>query len=535
MAPTRIPSPWQQVEPTGESLGSSKRHRSSEVARSPARLRGNPSPWECQSPRPELSRVSRGHGWRQAGLNDLPHSVEVGRPARQSTCREQPWMNSGDEGLNIIARLLQGDMANAHPDLATRQAALDADLLNLHPPPPRGQRDNPVQTLLRRLVQGINDTRTQMIATIDDNGRLAAENARLTVDFQTSHDMVTEMVRQGAGAHQRVEPFSKLDPAAWRIYKARFVNLAATRGWPDDRSKGELFMAMREDAARTVEDYDHRPVGITLQDMLDEYEHRFNPAINTDVARLEWASCTMEADETIQLWHTRCRSIFRRAFPLIGAAAAQGDFTLIKTFAERIRDRMVSIQVQRSIIATTTYDEVLVTACKELFLDSGPPPVAHGARDRRGLMHMDEPAAGVENSAIRQIDGTMDQEDAAGIPMDEGELNALARGLGELSALARGFPHRHEVALQPLSRNHASATSCNYCGRPNHTESVCFHKKNEKLRLARLRQDRRSMLGKGDKPEGAMDKKTGEAKPRKFFRKSKVVGGQKMKLKAKNA
>ena len=509
MAPSRFPFPLQHIEPTREWLESLRRYWSIEVARPSARLRGNPRPLECQSPRPELPRVSPVHG------------AEMRRPARHVARRERPWMNSGNEGQPMIARSLQVDMANASPDLATRQAELDADLNNLHPPPPAGQVDNATNTLLRRLVQGINDTRTQMTTTMAENTRLAADNARLTVDFQTSHAMVGNLVRQGAGAHQRVDPFSKLDPAAWRIYKARFTNLAATRGWPDDRAKGELFMAMRDDAARTVEDYDHLPVAITLQDMLAEYERRFNPAINTDVARLEWSSCTMEADETIQIWHTRCRAIFRRAFPLIAAAAANADFTLIKTFAERIRDRMVSIQVQRSIIATTTYDEVLVTACKELFLDSGPPPVAHGARDRRGLMHMGGPTSGVENLAIRQVDGTTDHDDPAGTPMDDGELNALARG----------FPHRHEG----LPRNKAAAPSCNYCGRPNHTESACFHKKNEKIRLDRMRHDRKGMLGKGDKPEEAMDKRTGETKTRKFFRKRKAGVEQKRKFKAKNA
>ena len=120
--------------------------------------------------------------------------------------------------------------------------------------------------------------------------------------------------------HQpKLKHFSSSDPLDWDIFLRNFrcyIGLLETA--PNDkRKKGLLLCHLEGQAAQKAADfYDYLDDNTkTCDDLIKDLTQVFSPAASGDLAHGIWQHCRQEQNETIETWHTRCKMLYKRAFP----------------------------------------------------------------------------------------------------------------------------------------------------------------------------------------------------------------------------
>ena len=135
---------------------------------------------------------------------------------------------------------------------------------------------------------------------------------------------------------------SEVSSSAFRTFRSAFENAMNMAPAPEDQERARRFLRGRfeKDASDLVDDVALNTAGQTWQQLMDIFQDRFvNPA-NSKLARTEFATMEQGRDETILVFHGRCRTAFRNAYPEI--AAWNGSALLIDTFLGGLYDREVS-------------------------------------------------------------------------------------------------------------------------------------------------------------------------------------------------
>lgn len=109
--------------------------------------------------------------------------------------------------------------------------------------------------------------------------------------------------------------FSTGEPTDWTTWKASFLLCVGLNNWNDNRAKQEAKACFLNPAALYVVDLDPTAAGRTLAQYLALMEERFLPAAQTDMVRVSFRSACQGENETVLAWHSRCRTLFVRAFP----------------------------------------------------------------------------------------------------------------------------------------------------------------------------------------------------------------------------
>ena len=146
---------------------------------------------------------------------------------------------------------------------------------------------------------------------------------------------------QAARGGRKPETYSSGDSFTWMGWRNHFTMCARINGWNNKRARLEIEACMTGAAQSRAMDVftDHRPaVGADenlVPDynlMLDALEARFMPAAASDLARSTFKSAKQTEDESVLDFHARLRTLFRRAYPNVNAAAVETDLNLIDSF-----------------------------------------------------------------------------------------------------------------------------------------------------------------------------------------------------------
>ena len=136
------------------------------------------------------------------------------------------------------------------------------------------------------------------------------------------------------GGKHRVSHFETADGVEWLTWRRTFLVAAQINVWDPVRQCREIRASMKGAAERAVSDIDHEPpaaLGVfTPAMLLDAYQERFLPAAESDLCRVSFRSAAQTEAETILEWHTRCRSVYLRAYPLgnVDAPECRDQFVL---------------------------------------------------------------------------------------------------------------------------------------------------------------------------------------------------------------
>ena len=146
----------------------------------------------------------------------------------------------------------------------------------------------------------------------------------------------TAAANRNQGGKHRVQSFESADGVEWLTWRRTFEVAAQINGWDDLRQRREVRASMKGVAERAVSDILHEPavlpghVGLTIGQLLDAYQERFLPAAESDLCRVSFRNAAQTEAETILEWHTRCRSVYLRAYPAgnVDAADCRDQFVL---------------------------------------------------------------------------------------------------------------------------------------------------------------------------------------------------------------
>ena len=120
-------------------------------------------------------------------------------------------------------------------------------------------------------------------------------------------------------ANPKLKRFESSDPIEWDVFLRNFkcyVGLMETA--PNDKKKkGLLLCHLDGQAAQKAADlYDYiDDDNKTYAELVRELTQIYSPAASGDLAHGVWQHCRQERSETIETWHTRCKMLYKRAFP----------------------------------------------------------------------------------------------------------------------------------------------------------------------------------------------------------------------------
>ena len=164
------------------------------------------------------------------------------------------------------------------------------------------------------------------------------------------------------------------DPGTWLTYEKSFRLMADTSGWlprtvgnvktaaPSDkdlRGRQLLLAAMKGDAGQAVA---HLEVSsfATIEDLLKRLRSIFVPAAQSYKVRADFRLATQTQGESLLNWHTRCRALFRQAFPGLDIETS---FDLLLRFQEGLANRATAFHLQASEgVNTYNYSKLLERA-----------------------------------------------------------------------------------------------------------------------------------------------------------------------------
>jgi hypothetical protein len=162
-----------------------------------------------------------------------------------------------------------------------------------------------------------------------------------------------------AGGRERgfmkITKFGSAQPKEWLNWRKSFELAADINEWGQDRSRKELLANLESTAMDLVRDVTWNQFP-TLQATLEHLESVFLPPQSSDLARQEFALANQQEEETVQQWHARLRTLFRRAFPLedIPTSAVLRD-----RFNKGLLSEAISMEsYKRGQLVGATYDQV---------------------------------------------------------------------------------------------------------------------------------------------------------------------------------
>lgn len=206
----------------------------------------------------------------------------------------------------------------------------------------------------------------------------------------------------GGGGTKKVNTFTSAKPNDWIIWKRHLRTCAEINGWNDLRTRREAQAAIMGEAGRLVQDINCNPPPVpgqppfNLDALLAQYEAKFMPAVESDLAISAFEVSTQEAQESPIIWASRVRELFQRAYP--GVPVWQNRI-LINRFICGLRDQSVAGYVHEQ--RPQTFDEANEMAQRKtasrLFLASN----WHGAsgRGRGGIQGVGNGAGNNANLA----------------------------------------------------------------------------------------------------------------------------------------
>ena len=133
----------------------------------------------------------------------------------------------------------------------------------------------------------------------------------------------------------------------WHTWLYHFENVAGSNAWPDDRKKLALAASIEGPAANLIMDLDLQEnadgTPRTYLQLKNAFTSRFVSPAESQLARAVFNSARQNDKEDELEWHSRCRALFRRAYP---ARAFEGDADLILKFILGLRNRVLAHHVQ---------------------------------------------------------------------------------------------------------------------------------------------------------------------------------------------
>ncbi len=157
----------------------------------------------------------------------------------------------------------------------------------------------------------------------------------------------------------KLRKLERVDHDSWKAWRAMFINMATECEWTNTRARRMIQAHMDGPAFSCVEHIDIAATpaaghadAANYVDLLDLYEKVFVSSTATTYARsLYWNSRQLE-EESILSWHTRCKRLFKRAYP---AKDYNGDPDLIRRFLRGLNNKTFAIAALQQ--AAPTYDE----------------------------------------------------------------------------------------------------------------------------------------------------------------------------------
>lgn len=158
------------------------------------------------------------------------------------------------------------------------------------------------------------------------------------------------------GSETKLRTFSSGDAVGWLSWRQHAESVGTMKNWERDpatrtTARWAIRAAMEDAAARAVSDIDAAGIpagGDTVASFLDLYQQRFCPEAESRIARAAFKSASQAGDrvETVLEWHTRCRSLYLRAYPTQAGNVEQNQ-ELIDRFVEGLHE---------PVVRTHTYD-----------------------------------------------------------------------------------------------------------------------------------------------------------------------------------
>ena len=148
---------------------------------------------------------------------------------------------------------------------------------------------------------------------------------------------------------------------SWPIWRRYYTKRAERMGWSHKTARENLPLYMGEATAfYTTSDIDttQREGCWTLDDLLDKFAAKFNPAAGAEVAKAIFENSRQRQDEDMLGWHNRTKILYLQAWP-----GLKDENTLIRHFQKGIFNRLVADWV--SDHAPTCYEDALVLASRK--------------------------------------------------------------------------------------------------------------------------------------------------------------------------
>ena len=265
---------------------------------------------------------------------------------------------------------------------------------------------------------------------------------------------------------RRLSPFTVNDPVEWRIWRKNFVTIALIAGWNDLQQRRQAASCMEGEAAKMVNSIDHEAVA-DIAALLDLYEARFTPAAAGECAKAEFRSARQMPGETLQVYHSRLRSLFERAFPNDDVEAS---ITLRDQFVQRLLDPAVQLGTLDAL--PQNYQAALQAAQRKQ---------AHIQLTAQFQMNLN------------------------------GENAAQGGGAGAVQSLRPNSKEGEVQAIGAKDGDGRKKPTCWYCGKDGHVKQDCFKRK-------KAFQDKDGRRGDG-KRDGKKDWNQGKKKDKAYYRK----------------
>ena len=197
------------------------------------------------------------------------------------------------------------------------------------------------------------------------------------VDLSGLVDSLRDLSRTWARSSKEVLPpaFATPEPAAWLSYEQTFKVMADANGWmprrdaqgvlqpvssdKDLRARQLLFAAMKGEASLAVAHLEVTSYS-TLSDLLAALKDVFVPAARGFKTRSDFRTCSQSSGESLLQWHTRCRALYRQAYPT--GDIEKGE-ELLHRFSEGLASPQMAFHLQATPdVDTWTYSKFLKMA-----------------------------------------------------------------------------------------------------------------------------------------------------------------------------
>ena len=186
------------------------------------------------------------------------------------------------------------------------------------------------------------------------------------VDLSGLVDSLNNLSRSWARSSKEVLPpaFTTPEPTAWLSYEQTFKVMADANGWmprrdaqgvmqpvssdKDLRAHQLLFAAMKGEASLAVAHLEVTSYN-TLAELLTALKAVFVPAARGFKTRADFRTCCQSSGESLLQWHTRCRALYRQAYP-------NGDIEKGEELLHRFSEGLASPQMAFHLQATPDVD-----------------------------------------------------------------------------------------------------------------------------------------------------------------------------------